>query len=124
MQVLDFLPLIYLCVGLTGAFFIGRLLLNHSTQLRKVKRGIEVQKQKKSIENGIEDLLDNAPTMYAKVLQELEYLKQNGADQKQMGSLQNKADLLKKVVDNKEIIDLAGKPIIKWVSKFAGGFGR
>ena len=57
-------------------------------------------------------------------MQELQYLKQNGADQKQMASLQNKADLLKKVVDNKEIIDLAGKPIIKWISKFAGGLGR
>ena len=62
--------------------------------------------------------------MYNKVLQELEYLKQNGADEKQMASLQKKADLLKTVVDNEEIINLAGKPIIKYLGKFISGIGR
>ena len=94
------------------------------TQLKKVKRGIEVQREKKSFENGVEDLLANAPSMYNKVLQELEYLKQNGADEKQMASLQKKADLLKTVVDNEEIINLAGKPIIKYLGKFISGIGR
>ena len=107
MEILDFMPLIYVSVILTGAYFIGKLLLNHMTQLKKVKRGIEVQKEKKSFENGLEDLLDNSPDMYVKVLQELEHLKQTGADEKQMSSLQRKADLLKTVVENQEIINLA-----------------
>ena len=86
--------------------------------------GKRVQREKKSFENGVEDLLQNAPSMYNKVLQELEYLKQNGADEKQMASLQKKADLLKTVVDNEEIINLAGKPIIKYLGKFISGIGR
>ena len=37
------------------------------TQIKKVKRGIEVQKEKKNLENGIDELLENAPQMYSKV---------------------------------------------------------
>jgi len=124
MELIEFLPLIYLSVGLTATYFIGKLLLGHFKEIKKVKRGIEVQREKKSFENGVEDLLANAPSMYNKVLQELEYLKQNGADQKQMASLQKKADLLKTVVDNEEIINLAGKPQIKYFGKFISGIGR
>lgn len=94
------------------------------TSIKKVKRSIDVQKDKKSFENGIEDLIENSPQMYSKVLQELQYLKENGADEKQMASLQRKADLLKTVVENQEIINVAGKPIIKYLGKLISGFGR
>jgi|TARA_R100000963_G_C4594127_1_gene70244 phosphoserine aminotransferase len=124
MEISDFLPLIYLSVGLIATYFIGKLLLGHFKEIKKVKRGIEIQREKKSFENGVEDLLDNAPSMYSKVIQELEYLKQNNATPEQMASLQKKADLLKTVIDNQEIINIAGKPIIKWVGKFIGGIGK
>jgi len=94
------------------------------TSIKKVKRSIDVQKDKKSFENGIEDLIENSPQMYSKVLQELQYLKENNADEKQMASLQRKADLLKTVVENQEIINVAGKPIIKYLGKLIGGLGR
>ena len=124
MEFIDILPIIYLVIGLVSTYFIGRLVLSHMTQIRKVKRGIEVQKEKKSIENGIDELLDNSPQMYAKVMAELQYLKENGADEKQMASLQRKADLLKMAVDNQEIINLAGKPIIKYLGGFLKGIGK
>ena len=124
MEISDFLPLIYLSVGLIATYFIGKLLLGHFKEIKKVKRGIEIQREKKSFENGVEDLLDNAPSMYSKVIEELEYLKQNNATPEQMASLQKKADLLKTVIDNQEIINIAGKPIIKWVGKFIGGIGK
>ena len=124
MEISDFLPLIYLSVGLIATYFIGKLLLGHFKEIKKVKRGIEIQREKKSFENGVEDLLDNAPSMYSKVIQELEYLKQNNATPEQMASLQKKADLLKTVIDNQEIINIAGKHIIKWVGKFIGGIGK
>jgi SMC interacting uncharacterized protein involved in chromosome segregation len=94
------------------------------TSIKKVKRSIDVQKDKKSFENGVEELIDNAPSMYNKVLQELQYLKENNADEKQMASLQRKADMLKTVVENQEIINIAGKPIIKYLGKIIGGLGR
>jgi hypothetical protein len=106
MEFTEFLPIIYLAVIITGAYFIGKLCLTHFQKLKSVKRSIE------------------APQMYAKVMAELQYLKENGADEKQMASLQRKADLLKTVVDNQEIINIAGKPIIKYVGKLLSGFGR
>ena len=124
MEFIDILPVVYLSIGLVSTYFIGRLVLSHMTQIRKVKRGIEVQKEKKSIENGIDELLDNAPQMYSKVLAELQYLKENNADEKQMASLQRKADLLKMAVDNQEIINLAGKPLVKYLGGFLKGIGK
>jgi phosphoserine aminotransferase len=124
MEFIDILPVVYLSIGLVSTYFIGRLVLSHMTQLKKVKRGIEVQKEKKNLENGIDELLENAPQMYAKVMAELQYLKENGADEKQMASLQRKADLLKMAVDNQEIINLAGKPIIKYLGGFLKGIGK
>jgi len=124
MEFIDILPVVYLSIGLVSTYFIGRLVLSHMTQLKKVKRGIEVQKEKKNLENGIDELLENAPQMYAKVMAELQYLKENGADEKQMASLQRKADLLKMAVDNQEIINLAGKPLVKYLGGFLKGIGK
>ena len=124
MEFIDILPVVYLSIGLVATYFLGKLVLSHTEKIRKVKRGIEVQKEKKSIENGIDELLENAPQMYSKVLAELQYLKENGADEKQMASLQRKADLLKMAVDNQEIINLAGKPIIKYLGGFLKGIGK
>ena len=124
MEFIDILPVVYLTIGLVSTYFIGRLVLSHMTQIKKVKRGIEVQKEKKNLENGIDELLENAPQMYSKVLAELQYLKENGVDEKQMASLQRKADLLKMAVDNQEIINLAGKPIIKYLGGFLKGIGK
>ena len=124
MEFIDILPVVYLSIGLVATYFLGKLVLSHTEKIKKVKRGIEVQKEKKSIENGIDELLDNAPQMYAKVIAELQYLKENGADEKQMASLQRKADLLKMATDNQEIINLAGKPIIKYLGGFLKGIGK
>ena len=124
MEFIDILPVVYLVIGLVSTYFIGRLILSHMTQLKKVKRSIEVQKEKKSIEDGFNQLLDNAPQMYAKVTAELENLKSQGCTEKQMASLRRQADLLKMAVDNQEIINLAGKPIVKYLGGFLKGIGK
>ena len=124
MEFIDILPIVYLSIGLVATYFLGKLVLSHTEKIKKVKRGIEVQKEKKNLENGIDELLENAPQMYAKVMAELQYLKENGADEKQMASLQRKADLLKMATDNQEIINLAGKPIIKYLGGFLKGIGK
>ena len=124
MEFIEILPVVYLSIGLVATYFLGKLVLSHTEKIKKVKRGIEVQKEKKNLENGIDELLENAPQMYSKVLLELQYLKENGADEKQMASLQRKADLLKMAVDNQEIINLAGKPIIKYLGSFLKGIGK
>jgi phosphoserine aminotransferase len=124
MEFIDILPIVYLLIGLVAVYFFGKLVLSHAEKIRKVKRGIEVQKEKRSIEDGFNQLLDNAPQMYAKVTAELENLKSQGCTEKQMASLQRQADMLKMAVDNQEIINLAGKPIIKYLGGFLKGIGK
>ena len=123
-ELVPYLPLVYLSIGSTVAYFFAKLLLGHSKEISKAKRSVEVQREKKSFETSIEELVDNAPDMYAKVLSEIEYLKQNGASEKQIASLQKKADMLKMAVDNQEIIRIAGKPIFRYIGKLVGGLGR
>jgi len=74
-ELVPYLPLVYLSIGSTVAYFFAKLLLGHSKEISKAKRSVEVQREKKSFETSIEDLVDNAPDMYAKVLSEIEYLK-------------------------------------------------
>jgi hypothetical protein len=47
-------------LDLVATYFLGKLVLSHTEKIRKVKRGIEVQKEKKNLENGIDELLENA----------------------------------------------------------------
>ena len=89
-EFVPYLPLVYLSIGSTVAYFFAKLLLGHSKEISKAKRSVEVQREKKSFETSIEELVDNAPDMYAKVLSEIEYLKQNGATENQIASLQKK----------------------------------
>ena len=124
MEITTFLPLMYLSIGITGAYFTGKLLLNHRQTISKVKRSHEIQKDKKSFEQGIEDIIDNAPAMYSQCMKELAYLQEKGASDEQMKSIRKKAEMLKIAVDNKEIINLAGKPIFRYVGKLISGFGR
>ena len=71
MEFIVILPIVYLSIGLVATYFLGKLVLSHTEKIKKVKRGIEVQKEKKNLENGIDELLENAPQMYAKVMAEL-----------------------------------------------------
>ena len=45
MEFIDILPVVYLSIGLVATYFLGKLVLSHSEKIKKVKRGIEVQKE-------------------------------------------------------------------------------
>ncbi len=68
-------------------------------------------------------LIDNAPQMIQHIEAEISKQKENGVTDDQMKGLISKKQMLDFVVQNKEIIDIVGKPIIKKVLGIIKGIG-
>ncbi len=67
------------------------------------------------IDNQMDKLIDNAPTIKTTLDREIEKQRQDGVSDDQMKGLISKKQMIDFVVDNKEIINIIGKPIIKKV---------
>ena len=83
------------------------------------QRGISQKAVSKNadINNQFNTMLDNAPKLLATVNDEIERQRSNSVTDEQMKGLISKQGMLKFAVENKELIDMIGKPII---SKFLG----
>ena len=57
-------------------------------------------------------MLNNAPDLLKAVNAEIANLEINGADENMLKSLKTKQSLLKVAVENRELVDMIGKPII------------
>ena len=69
----------------------------------------------KQLDDQIGSLIDNAPKMIRHIEEEISRLEATGATEDQMKSLKSKKSMLSFVVENHQIIDIIGKPIIKKV---------
>ena len=69
----------------------------------------------KQLDDQISGLIDNAPKMIRHIEEEISRLEATGATEDQMKSLKSKKSMLSFVVENHQIIDIIGKPIIKKV---------
>ncbi len=67
------------------------------------------------IDNQIDKLVDSAPTLKEKIGIEIEEQREKGVTDDQMKGLISKKQMADFIVDNKEIINIIGKPIIKKV---------
>ena len=67
------------------------------------------------IDNQMDKLIDNAPTIRTELNTEIENQRSQGVTDEQMKGLLSKKQMIDFVVDNKEIINIIGKPIIKKV---------
>ena len=67
------------------------------------------------IDNQMDKLIDNAPTIRTELNTEIENKRSQGVTDEQMKGLLSKKQMIDFVVDNKEIINIIGKPIIKKV---------
>ena len=76
-------------------------------------RGGSTKKSEGQIDNQIDNLIDQAPTIKAKLDHEIEEQRAQGVTDEQMKGLINKKQMLDFVSQNKEVIDIIGKPIIK-----------
>ena len=57
-------------------------------------------------------MLNNSPELLKAVSSEIANLEVNGANEDQLKSLKTKQSLLKFAVENREIVDMIGKPIV------------
>ncbi len=69
----------------------------------------------KQLDDQIGSLIDNAPKMIRHIEEEISRLESTGASEEQMKSLKSKKSMLSFVVENHQLIDIIGKPIIKKV---------
>ena len=76
-------------------------------------RGGASKKSDGQIDSQIDQLIDQAPTIRGKLDHEIEEQRAQGVTDEQMKGLINKKQMLDFVSDNKEVIDIIGKPIIK-----------
>ena len=67
------------------------------------------------IDNQMDKLIDNAPQLRTELNTEIENQRAQGVTDEQMKGLLSKKQMIDFVVDNKEIINIIGKPIIKKV---------
>ncbi len=68
-----------------------------------------------NIDNQFDSMVANAPTLLQAVRKEIEAQKNDGVTDEQMKGLKSKEGMLSFITDNKEIIEMIGKPIIKKV---------
>ena len=73
------------------------------------------KKGETDIDNQMDKLIDNAPTIRTELNTEIENQRSQGVTDEQMKGLLSKKQMIDFVVDNKEIINIIGKPIIKKV---------
>lgn len=67
----------------------------------------------KNIDGQLENFLESAPRILAEIQMEIKKQKEAGVTDQQMSGLMQKTKMLEFVVQNKELIDIIGKPILK-----------
>ena len=67
----------------------------------------------KNIDDQLGAFIENAPRLLSEIHKEIASQKESGVSDVQMKGLISKQNMLQFLVDNKEIIDIIGKPIIK-----------
>ena len=115
----EFFPFIYLAFGLT---FAGFVIQKFSSTLKDKFKTQKVVKARgadsRQIDDQLSNFIDNAPRIVLEINAEIENQKKAGVSDEQMKGLLQKKNMLEFVVQNKEIIDIIGKPILKKVVGF------
>ncbi len=72
----------------------------------------------KNIDQQLDSFIENAPRLLAEIHTEIKNQKGSGVTDNQMKGLMQKQSMLEFIVQNKEIIDILGKPILRKVIGF------
>ena len=110
----------FVVLGIVLGFGYGftKLFLNHAKDKSKVRRSEQKRKESNTLEDQMDQYLDNAGGIATKIQAELDYLRSKGATPEQLKRLESKLDLANKVQQYEPIIRIAGKPIIKKLISF------
>jgi len=115
----EFFPFIYLSLGLVFTAFV---IQKFSSTLKDKFKNQKVQSAKgregKQIDDQLSDFIENAPRIVLEINKEIEQQKSQGVTDEQMKGLIQKKNMLEFISQNKEIIDIIGKPILKKVVGF------
>ena len=111
----DVLNLIYVLI----AVVVGYMIFHKLSDVVKVKIKSTKTNEKrnyddsKDIDGQLSNFIENAPRILAEIQTEMRSQKEAGVTDEQMKGMASKAKMLEFVVQNKEIIEIIGTPIIK-----------
>ncbi len=116
-EILDtFLPLIwFIGIAITGYIFFHKFSDVIQEKFRINIRQSTQNKKDGDTEFQIDQLITNAPQMIKHIEEEISKQREAGVSDDQMKGLMSKKQMLDFVVQNHEIINIIGKPIIKKV---------
>ena len=111
----DILNLIYVLITVV----VGYMIFHKLSDVVKVKIKSTKTNEKrnyddsKDIDGQLSNFIENAPRILAEIQTEMRSQKEAGVTDEQMKGMASKAKMLEFVVQNKEIIEIIGTPIIK-----------
>ena len=112
---IDILNLIYVLI----AVVVGYMIFHKLSDVVKIKIKSTKTNEKrnyddsKDIDGQLSNFIENAPRILAEIQTEMRSQKEAGVTDEQMKGMASKAKMLEFVVQNKEIIEIIGTPIIK-----------
>ena len=110
----EFIPFIWF----VGFAVVGYAVFHKFSDVIKLKiknpqKGKGTYANDKNIDGQLENFIENAPRILAEIQMEIKKQKESGVTDTQMKGLIQKQGMLEFIVQNKEIIDIIGKPILK-----------
>ena len=111
----DILNLIYVLI----AVVVGYMIFHKLSDVVKIKIKSTKTNEKrnyddsKDIDGQLQNFIENAPRILSEIQTEMRSQKEAGVTDEQMKVMASKAKMLDFVVQNKEIIEIIGTPIIK-----------
>ena len=124
----ELLEQLYPFLWFVGIAVVGYIFIHRFTDTIKAKWTANrlmtnAKKKEGDTEEQIDQLIANAPTMIKHIEEEISKQKEAGVSDDQMKGLMSKKQMLDFVVQNHEIINIIGKPIIKKVLTIIKGIG-
>ena len=116
----DVLNLIYVMIAVGGGYMVFRKF----GDIIKVKIKSTTTREKKNyddskdIDGQLDNFISNAPRILAEIQTEMRAQKEAGVTDEQMKGMASKAKMVEFVVQNKEIIEIIGTPILKKIVGF------
>jgi len=124
----ELLEQLYPFIWFVGIAIVGYVFIHRFTDTIKAKwvsnrLAINARKKEGDTEEQIDQLIQNAPQMIKHIEEEISKQRDAGVSDDQMKGLMSKKQMLDFVVQNHEIINIIGKPIIKKVLGIIKGIG-
>ncbi len=96
---------------------VGSFVYWRTSEIIKVKiKSVQTSKNysgDKNIDQQLDSFINNAPRLHEEILKEIKTQREAGVSDQQMKGLIQKEGMLSFISQNKEIIDIIGKPILR-----------